>query len=221
MNPRLLSTPRLSVRERALLLTLLVFDNKRAEALLQRLSPRGDEIIAQLRELPKVELKLLVVELRRMLDQRFEGLSLVHPTWLLAPIEGESELLRSLWLAELPIPSNDALQRAPAHLLPLLRVLFTGRLVEMPPEPREKQWHRRHLADLPEPLLQKLLSFIQPQELGCAISDLGSELAQKLAQRLSRAQGEVLLQGYREQTTPNAIFLLMRAAEKSGIALEK
>jgi hypothetical protein len=223
MTPRLLSTPRLSTRERSLLLTLLAFDAKRASTLLEGVSgASGERLREQLQDLTKFELKTLVIELRRMIDQRFEGLIQLHPSWLLAPISQESALLREAWLAELPAELQGELtpQRAPLHLLALLRVLLTKELVEMPPEPREKVWQRRHLPDLPEPLWQKLIAQLPPQELGSALTDLGEELVRKVAQRLPIEQGRRVLEGYREPIQ-NAIFLLLRAAEQSGLALER
>ena len=222
MTPRLLSTPLLSTRERALLLALLVFDAKRAPILVENLAgPSGERLREQLQSLVRPELKTLVIELRRMIDQRFEGLAQLHPSWLLAPVSQESELIRAAWLAELPaeLRGDEEPQRAPLHLLALLRVLLSGQLAEMPPEPREKVWQRRHLPDLPEALWQKLNSHVQPQELGSALADLGEELARKVAQRLPIEQGVLVLAGYREPIQ-NAIFLLLRAAEKSGLALE-
>ena len=223
MTPRLISTPRLSTRERALLLTLLVFDAKRAAVLLEGVSGAfGGRLREQLQDLTKPELKTLVIELRRMIDQRFEGITQLHPSWLLAPISEEPTLLREAWLAELPaeLQGDSAPQRAPLHLLALLRVLLTKELVEMPPEPREKVWQRRHLPDLPEALWQKLVSQLPPQELGSALADLGEELVRKVAQRLPIEQGRLVLAGYREPIQ-KAIFLLLRAAEKSGLMLER
>jgi hypothetical protein len=222
MNPRLISTPRLSVRERAMLLTLLIFQPKKAAILLQRVAgARSEALQAQLKETPKAELKLLVVELRRMLDQRFEGLSQVHSSWLVSSVENESAAIRAAWLSDLPTASiSGATRRPPPRLLSLLRAQLMRGLVEMPPEPRDKALQRRHLADLPEPALQKLLSLIQPQELGSALSDLGQEIAQKLAQRLPKPRGLLLLQGHANPIA-NTLPLLLRAAEKSGIPLER
>jgi hypothetical protein len=222
MTPRLISTPRLSVRERAMFLALLIFQPKRAAVLLQRVAgARGEALQAQLRETPKTELKLLVVELRRMLDQRFEGLAQVHPSWLMTPTENEPAALRAAWLSDLPTASpGGAARRAPTLLLSLLRARLMRGLVEMPPEHKDKALQRRHLADLPEPILQKLLSLIQPQELGSALSDLGQEIVQKLAQRLPKPRGLLLLQGH-ANPIPNTLPLLLRAAAKSGVPLER
>jgi hypothetical protein len=220
---RLLSTPLLSTRERALLFTLLVFDASHAPALLESVSgASGERLREQLQSLARPELKTLVIELRRMIDQRFEGLTALHSSWLLAPISQESEPIRQAWLAELPtaLQGESELQRAPLHLLALLRVLLTKKLVEMPPEPREKVWHRRHLPDLPEALWQRLTSQLPPRELGSALADLGEELARKVAQRLTVEQGLLVLAGYHEPIE-DAIFLLLRVAEKIGLALER
>src|SRR5690242_18440371 len=103
MKPRLIPTPTLSVRERALLLATLAFAPERAGVLLGRVFGKsGEGVRAALPETARAGARAIALELRRLFDQRFEGLERVHPTWLLAPLEGESPAVCAAWYAELP-----------------------------------------------------------------------------------------------------------------------
>lgn len=206
-----------------MLLALLVFAPRRVAALLERVVPEEREaLLRQQKLLGRPDPRTLVLELRRLLDRRFEGLERVHPSWLLAALSDESSLIREAWLAELPTHAQkeETTQKAPAWAAELLRARFTQGLVEMPPEPKERAFLRQHIVDLPEPLFARLFSLLRPGVIGGALAGLGDELARRLAQRLPYPQGQELLEGY-QTPAPDALPMLQRALEKLGITMEE
>jgi hypothetical protein len=201
----------------------LAFSQEDADARLAKLDePEANTLRQELSRLAQADPRAVIFELRRMMDSRFEGIELVHPSWLLAPLAEEPSAVQAAWRAELPPESRGPgpAKGAPRATATVLRALFTRDLAELPPEAPAPKRSRAHLAELPAPVLSSLTEQLRPETLGRALADLGEELAQRVAQRLPRGAGLQVLSGWRAGPSDEARYALLRTARRLGFSLE-
>lgn len=221
LRPRQLPTPLLSRQERALLLSLLSFTPAHAVDLLARVAGKAGERLRRSHSaLAGADPRALVIELRRLVDSRFEGAERLHDSWLTDPLEAESPEVCAAWRAELPAPlrgpnpSRPAPRVAVAHL----RARFLGPLAELAPDPPSLT--RTRLSDTSPETLLRLVHELSPERTGRALGDLGEESAQRIAQQLPLELGRRLLSAWAEGYEEAAHFALLRAARRLGVSIE-